>query len=168
MPRGNDPDAAAELKARYNVTGNAEQLIQSNRASTNRFLAAATSQPVDEEATKELDWDKIDAPGDVVAAAVRGKYISYVWQDEDGVLHPAAVARPGAKNVVRETDQERADREEVERQVHVHRAIREATERAEAEKAEAIRKAEEKASKEANEQVAKATDEAQKPEKGKS
>jgi hypothetical protein len=143
MPRGNDPDAAAELKARYNVSGNAEQLIQSNRARTNRVLAAAQVQAPDDEASK------IDAPGDVVAAKVRGKYVSFVYEGADGSLHNGAYALPDAKGVVRESEQERAEREELERQTKVHRALREAAEQADRERDEAVRKAEAQAAEEA-------------------
>jgi hypothetical protein len=149
MPRGNDPDAAAELKARYNVSGNAEQLIQSNRARTNRVLAAAQVQAPDDEASKKLDLSKIDAPGDVVAAKVRGKYVSFVYEGADGSLHNGAYALPDAKGVVRESEQERAEREELERQTKVHRALREAAEQADRERDEAVRKAEAQAAEEA-------------------
>lgn len=151
MPRGNDPDAAADLQQRYGTTGNAEDLIAANRARRNKVVAAASRQRVADEETADLDWSSIDAPGKVIAAAVRGDYVAYVWEDELGRAHHGAQARKGARNPVSDEPSD----EELAARAAAEEAAKNARIQAEAEqaKAEAAVKADEKAAKAAQKQA---------------
>lgn len=110
MPRGNDPDAARELRERYGAnTGNAEALIAANRARRDPVVRAAHLSARDDEASDALDLESIEAPGPVVDASVRGQYLTFVWEDETKRLHhgarplkgetPPPVAEPSAETL---------------------------------------------------------------------
>lgn len=157
MPRGNDPDAQRELQERYGATtGNAESLIAANRARRNPQLRAAHLQARDEEATAELDTSKIDAPGDVVDAAVRGDFVTFVWEDQGGRYHHGVKPRdktrsqnlPGTDDDDPETQAAKALADEDER-------LRRLQADADAKVEEAVVKAREEASKDAQKQAEK-------------
>jgi|SRR6185436_14009798 hypothetical protein len=80
MPRGNDKDtqeqALHELADDFGKgVGNAEEMIRRNTALRTADLATVSSFPVDDEASSELDLDKVELPdgmdGYVVDAVVR-------------------------------------------------------------------------------------------------
>lgn len=93
MPRGNDAQTAAhELADRFGSgAGNAEELIVAHDAARPRELVAASMKPLDEEATAELELDKLKGPNGepVVSASVRGGEVIVAYEDEDGRLHKA-------------------------------------------------------------------------------
>src|SRR5205085_8460047 len=87
MPRGNDTaDAVQELAASLGQYQNAEDLIRSWRANRDKDVVAVGLQQRDEDASKDLDKDKIDsAIGDdveLVDAVVRGGKISAIVRDK--------------------------------------------------------------------------------------
>jgi hypothetical protein len=96
MPRGNDPDAAAEFDSslfeQYGVHSNAQELIDAHQASVDPALTRAQLAQIDPEATAEAKDDldaaagKLDlAEGDeVVDVAVRGNALVAVVQDAAG------------------------------------------------------------------------------------
>lgn len=94
MPRGNDKEAALhELADQFGEgVGNAEELISANAERRTAELAAISDLPILEDATKELDLDKLEGPNGeyVVDAAVRGsgrtKGTIVVYETEDGRL----------------------------------------------------------------------------------
>jgi hypothetical protein len=161
MPRGNDPDAAKELRERYGAnTGNAEALITANRARRDPQLRAAQLSAIDDSETAKLDVSKLDAPGKVLDAAVRGDYVTYVWEDDAGRLHHGVQPREGARSQ-RLADPEDIDaetaaaREEAARDAELQRLQAEADAKVEA----ATAKAHEQAAKDAQ----KAAQAAEKP-----
>lgn len=95
MPRGNDKEAALhELADRFGEgTGNAEELIQANLADFSHELLVLSDLPRDEEATAELDIEKMKGPNgeEVVDAAVRGagrtRGTIVLYEGEDGRRH---------------------------------------------------------------------------------
>jgi hypothetical protein len=86
MPRGNDARAAAaEFRGQYGLTGNAEDLIEANRAAYPADLRAANLLPVDTEHDVDLDavQGKVEG-GRVLAYAKRGDYFVAVVETESG------------------------------------------------------------------------------------
>lgn len=105
MPRGNDPDAEREFKDRNEgVSGNAEDIIKANRARFPKDLREASLASLDVAATEALDLDKVQKEVDdavdgdvtVVAAAVRGRWVVAVHEDEDGHVDKVALPRDEA------------------------------------------------------------------------
>ena len=93
MARGNDAEAAArELRDRYgDGVGSAEDVLRASAISLPPALREATLKERDDEASAELDYDKVGKTagikGTVVDASVRGGDTVYVWADERGGLH---------------------------------------------------------------------------------
>jgi hypothetical protein len=89
MARGNDSAAAlADLRGEYGQYGvNAEDLVAASRAALTPEQRAASLLPVNQEATKELDLDKVDAKvddGTVLDASVRGAWVVVVAENDNG------------------------------------------------------------------------------------
>jgi hypothetical protein len=97
MARGNDSQAAAaEFRGQYGVTGNAENLIEANRAAYPAELRTASLQGLDEEATAKLreDLSKVQSKvegGTVLDVAVRGKNIIAVVETEAGYTYKQVI-----------------------------------------------------------------------------
>lgn len=102
MPSGNDAKAAAaEFRGQYGISGNAEDLIQANRAAYPSELRAAQLAPVNDEKSKDLDMEDVGkqanlAEGsEVLDAKVRGKYICAVIQTASGHTYKEVLAADG-------------------------------------------------------------------------
>lgn len=164
MPRGNDGAAAqADLASQFGQFDNAQDLIDANRASYPQALRAASMQPLNAEATKELlaDTSKVESKlddGESVAEgdgaiAVRGNAVVVVVSDENGrlskrVFGHAEVGGPkNAKLDVEESEEERSNRERVQRRQGLRVAVAEATQQADEKAQEARESAEEKSQK---------------------
>ena len=181
MARGNDAKAAAaEFRGQYGLMGNAEDLIEANRAAYPADLRAANLLPVDDET--ELDRDKVLGAvegGKVLAFVKRGDYVIAVVETESGHVYkqviPAHEVSDAPEPQQTEADSERAQAAEAEaRQADADQQARLilANARLEAEKivADAVTEANEKASEqaqaakdEANEVQHSAADEAPAP-----
>jgi hypothetical protein len=99
MPRGNDSRAAAaEFRGQYGVMGNAEDLIEANRAAYDAELRTASLRNRNDEATKALDLDAVDKKvegGTVLDAAVRGDRIVAVVETESGHTYKQVLPAQG-------------------------------------------------------------------------
>lgn len=105
-----DPSLASSLADRFGAgAGNAEQLIQANRLAQSQGLTAATLSPRDDEATAELDRDKVEKQvgATVLDCAVRGDYIVVVAEDANGRAYKDYLNRDGSQ-VKESEDPERA------------------------------------------------------------
>jgi len=103
MPRGNDPEAAAELAAAYgDNAGNAELLIEANQVRYSPELTTAQMLERDEDATRELDKAEVAKATDldedkVTSYAVRGDYVVYTFVGPDGRTYKDVLTRDGKK-----------------------------------------------------------------------
>lgn len=99
MPRGNDSKAALdELADKFGKgVGNAEELIEASLAQRSELLRRAELLPVDPEATRELDINKLKGPDGekVVSAKVRGGITVVVYEDARGGYRLAALDEKG-------------------------------------------------------------------------
>ena len=167
-----DPDAAREFREAYGFSGNAEQIIRSNQMRVSPELRQAEMQIEDTEATSELDKSSaasaVDVEEDqVLAYAVRGKWVVVVYEDETGSVQKTAGPREGSD--YEPSAQDKADRASADAEAKVMAASREAREDEEKAVAEARQKAQEegaekvaKAQEEASEEQQKAAEDAQK------
>lgn len=176
MPRGNDAQAAAaEFRGQYGMMGNAEDLIQANRAANPADLRAASLGSINEKATDKLDLDKVAKAADVssgrvLSAAVRGDKVVAVVETEGGAVYKEVVdaTDAGLKNedlrAAAFVGPQAAGGADSDEQAvllannHARNLIAEATKEAERIVAEAVEKAQAEASKAAQ----KAHDEAAK------
>lgn len=159
MARGNDTDAHREFAETYGISGNAEELINANRARRNTTVQAASNLPVDEEASADLDLTSIDAPdgAEVVDAKVRGRYVSYVYLGPRGTLEHDAVVRDDIPKGQQKLAREHAGERSVEDAVAAVNAERDAEmARVRAEHAAAIEEATAKAREDATKAAQKA------------
>jgi vacuolar-type H+-ATPase subunit H len=149
MPRGNDAkSAAAEFRGQYGIQGNAEDLIQGNRAAYPGPLRSAQLAPLNESASADLDIEKVgkdlDLPdgASVIGAAVRGKYIVAVVETATGHTYKEVLSADGE-------DLEDSGDEQKVAEASALAAQKIAAANAEADKiiADAIAEAQEKASK---------------------
>lgn len=172
MARGNDArSAAAEFRGQYGVMGNAEDLIQANRAAYPGELRAAQRLGVNGEATENVreDLSKVEKALDlgddsrVLDAAVHGDKVIAVVEVSSGrtyktVLDGEKVGLKGLRSS--SSGGERPDPQGLqataEAAAEAQRVIAEA--RAEAEKI--VREAQEKAQKQASEKAQKAVQDA--------
>lgn len=95
----NDMAAArAELRqGQYGQFQNAEELIRAHYESIPPEVRSAMRKSVNEQATATLDPSTIQVPegGKLLAAVVRGEYVSFVWENADGqMLHGAVEYDP--------------------------------------------------------------------------
>lgn len=188
MPRGNDSQAAlVDLQGQYSGGGNAEEMIRSQKLSITPELRAALLSPRDEEATKELlandGLDKASKKvddGEVIALAVRGRYVLAVVEVESGRVYKEVFAaedfginpeRSARKAASHPSDLDDDQREEIKERLRTlakaEEAAREAEKKANEARAEALKQAEE-ARKRANDPKAEAKAEAAKAKADKS
>jgi hypothetical protein len=106
MARGNDSKAAAaEFRGQYGVMGNAEDLIEANRAAFDAGLRSASLTKENEGIKADLDDSKVaDAVegGEVLDYAVRGDKVIAVVETESGHTYKQVLALAdvgGPKNV---------------------------------------------------------------------
>ncbi len=165
MPRGNDSNAAAaEFRGQYGIQGNAEDLIQGNRAAYPGLLRTAQLTTINEKATADLDLDdlgdKLDLPdgASVIGAAVRGRYIVAVVETSTGHTYKEVLGADGEEpRAAAGSDQgAEADRQVAVANAEAAKKIAEATKEAERIIAEATEKAQEEASKIAQKAVEEA------------
>lgn len=181
MARGNDAQAAAaEFRGQYGVMGNAEDLIQANRAAYPAELRAAQLGTVDDEASKDLDDEKvakalgIGEDSKILKSRIRGDKLVAVVQTPSGHVYKAVTdAESGVKGARRSPEGGSADEDAAvqvaEAQAKAQQIIAEARAEAERTIAEAREKAVAEASQaaaqaklDADEKAAEAAQEAQK------
>jgi vacuolar-type H+-ATPase subunit H len=95
MARGNDSQAAAaEFRGQYGVMGNAEDLIQANRAAYPAELRSASLAKPEDQITDEDELAKVGESlgvenGKVIAARRRGHNVIAVVETESGHVYKA-------------------------------------------------------------------------------
>lgn len=142
MPRGNDAlDASRELSERYQTTGNAEDLIAAQRADRSGTVRTASKLTLDEQATNELDPEsvasEVGTDGKILSAAVRGDYLVYVEELENGTTRKSAVRRnASAEDRQKEQAEAQADSEPLAREAAISNAAVRAAKEAQSGEAE--------------------------------
>lgn len=162
MARGNDAQAAAaEFRGQYGTSGNAEDLIQANRAAFSADLRSAALIERNEDASNKLDLSKVQGEvegGTVLDAAVHGDKVIAVVETESGhtykqVLAHASVGGPKSSRSSAEADTTYADAEaeagllRAKANVEAQKAIEEAVQKAKEEASKIVTKARDEANK---------------------
>ena len=168
MPRGNDAQAAAaEFRGQYGVLGNAEDLIQANRAAYPSDLRAAQLAPPRPDAKDELDMSHEDVGshlgvenGRVLDWNVRGENIVAVVETESGHVYKTVtpLSSVGGGPQGSGDDEDEDDPEVIRSQAEAQATGILAQARLEAEQIiqEAVQEAQAKASERAQERAAEA------------
>lgn len=169
MPRGNDPSAADEFKGQYGVHGNAEGLIQENRLRHSQEVRSASLKSFDRNATLDLDTDDVEsaAPHDnVVAHAVHGDRVVYVWEDERGDHHKGVLAydkKGGKVSSLKDEDRVGAEEEQAaQERLAARQQVKEVAAKRNAEVRDKVEEARQKAEEQAKKDTARDLDKAQK------